>query len=344
MTIARTHLVDASVTRWYHCISRCVRRAFLLGEGDSDRKLWIDNRLAELADIFSIAVGGFSVMDSHLHVLIRLDPEEAAGWSDEEVVRRWGRLFPPRDKSGLAIAVSNAWVEWRLKDAAWVAKTRERLQSLSWFMKCLKEPLARLANLQDKTRGFFFEGRFKSVAILDDESLLAVCAYIDLNPVAAGIAQVPEASEHTSIKERVEHVKKQGRTEDLQAARNGSVAGSAASEGLEEGNWLCPIEDRRRLGSSRAGMLEGFSLGNYLVLVDYTSRLFREGKATISREVTEVLDRIGTTAETWQARLEKLRSGRLLGRFFAASRRRLRAVAERLGLRRAVNLGSCVVT
>ncbi len=145
MTMARAHLVDPSVTRWYHCITRCVRRAFLLGEGASDRKLWIDNRLQELAGIFSIAVGGFSVMDNHLHVLVRLDLEVAAGWSDEEVVRRWGRLFPPRDKSRQPIPVSNAWVEWRLKDAAWVAKARERLQSLSWFMKCLKEPLARLA-------------------------------------------------------------------------------------------------------------------------------------------------------------------------------------------------------
>jgi hypothetical protein len=43
------------------------------------------------------AVGGFSVMDNHLHVLLRLDPELADGWSDEEVVRCWGRLFPPRD-------------------------------------------------------------------------------------------------------------------------------------------------------------------------------------------------------------------------------------------------------
>ena len=108
-------------------------------------------------------------------------------------------------------------VEWRLRDAAWVAKARERLQSLSWFMKCLKEPLARLTNRQEKTRGFFFEGRFRSVAILDEESLQATCAYIDLNPVAAGIAEVPEASPHTSIKERVDHVKAQGRTEDLKA-------------------------------------------------------------------------------------------------------------------------------
>ena len=151
-----------------------------------------------------------------------LDPEVAAAWSDEEVVRRWGRLFPPRDKKRQPLPVSNDWVAWRLKDAAWVAKARDRLQSLSWFMKCLKEPLARLANFQDKTRGFFFEGRFKSVAILDEESLLATCAYIDLNPVAAGIAEVPETSKHTSVKERVDHVKAQGRTEDLKAAREGA--------------------------------------------------------------------------------------------------------------------------
>ena len=145
-------------------------------------------------------------------------------------------------------------------------------------MKCLKEPLSRLANRQDQTRGAFFEGRFKSVAILDEESLLATCAYIDLNPVAAGIAEVPEASAHTSIKERVDHVQAQGRTEDLKAARDGSVAGSAAAAGLEESHWLCPIEDRRRLDSSREGMVEGFSLGNYLLLVDYTGAALPRGE------------------------------------------------------------------
>jgi len=190
-------------------------------------------------------------------------------------------------------------------------------------------------------RGAFFESRFKSVAILDEESLLATCAYIDLNPVAAGIAEFPEASDHTSIKERVEHAQAQQRTEDLQAARNGSVAGSAAAAGLEESHWLCPIEDRRRLDSAREGMLEGFSLGSYLLLVDYTGRLFREGKAAISRDVAEIFQRLGTTAETWQARLQKLRTGRLLGRFFAVSRKRLKEVAQRLGLRHVPNLGGC---
>ncbi len=118
--------------------------------------------------------------------------------------------------------------------------------------------------------------------------------------MVAGIADAPEASQHTSIKERVDHVQAQERTEDLKAAREGSTAGSNAAAGLEETHWLCPIEDRRRLGSPREGMIEGFSLGNYLLVVDYTGRLFREGKATISREVADILQRLGARAETWQ--------------------------------------------
>jgi hypothetical protein len=276
-----------------------------------------------------------------LHVLVRLDPDVAQRWSDEEVVRRWGRLFPPRDKSRQPLAVSKAWVEWHLQDAKWVATARQRLQSLSWFMKCLKEPLSRLANRQDQTRGAFFEGRFKSVAILDQESLLATCAYIDLNAVAAGIAKVPEASPHTSIKSRVEHVKAQNRTGDLQASKRGSVAGSVAAGGLEESLWLCPIEDRRQLDSPREGMLEGFPLGSYLMLVDYTGRLFRERRAVISAELSGILERLGSSAESWRARLEKLSRGRLLGRFFAGTRERLREVARVMGVHHLANLNGC---
>jgi hypothetical protein len=59
MTIARSHLVDVSVTRWYDCVTRCVRRAFLRGEaeGTFDRKEWIDRRVNELAEIFAVPVG-----------------------------------------------------------------------------------------------------------------------------------------------------------------------------------------------------------------------------------------------------------------------------------------------
>jgi len=88
----------------------------------------------------------------------------------------------------------------------------------------------------------------------------------------------------------------------------------------------------------------GFSLGDYLLLVDYTGRLFRDGKVAISSEVADILKRLGTTAETWQARLEKLSKGGLFGRVFTASRQRLRDVADRLDLRRVPNLGGCAAT
>ncbi len=208
-------------------------------------------------------------------------------------------------------------------------------------MKCLKEPLSRLANREDKARGEFFEGRFKSVAVLDEEALLAICAYIDLNPVAAGIAEVPETSKYTSIKMRAEHVEARGETAKLEAATGGSVAGSRASAGVEESLWLAPIEDRRELDSSREGMFVGFSLGSYLLLVDYSGRLFRKGKTAISADLAGIFARMGSNAESWQLRLEKLGTGQLFGRFFAASRARLAEVAQRLGVRHVANLGGC---
>jgi hypothetical protein len=123
--------------------------------------------------------------------------------------------------------------------------------------------------------------------------------------------------------------------------RTGSVAESQAASGLEDGLWLCPVEDRRRLDSPREGMLEGLSLGNYLLLVDYTGRLFREGKAAISAELAGILDRLGTSAESCESRLLQLAGGRLLGRFFTASRARLREVARRLGRHHLANLSGC---
>ena len=81
MTTARCELVDPALTRWYHCISRCVRRAFLCGEGFEHCKTWIENRLQTLAENFAVSVGGFAVMDNHLHVLCRLDGDGSAQWS-----------------------------------------------------------------------------------------------------------------------------------------------------------------------------------------------------------------------------------------------------------------------
>jgi REP element-mobilizing transposase RayT len=341
MTVARSQLVDLGVTRYYHCISRCVRRAFLCGEGFEHRKQWIEDRLETLSQCFAVSVCGFAVMDNHLHVLVRLDADEATSWSAEQVVRRWITAYPPKTAKGELIEITQAWIDRQAKDEKRVALLRERLTSLGWFMKALKEPLARMANKEDQCKGTFWESRYKSIAILDEEALLAICAYIDLNPVAAGIASAPETSKHTSVRQRVQHAKQKGKLADLKAAKSGSVAGSRKAGDVEQDLWLCPVEDRRRLGAAREGMLEDFSLGSYLLLVDFSSRLCRQGKARVGPQVASILDRLGTSPDVWAARMQRFFSqSRLLGSYFTTDRNRLRELAERRGVHHLDNLAS----
>ena len=124
-----------------------------------------------------------------------------------------------------------------------VGETRQRLNSLGWFMKCLKEPLARMANKEVVCKGTFFEGRCKSIAILDEEALLTTLAYVDLNLVAAGVAMTPEESEHTSVKARVDHCNEQGTLNEVLDQAKDRTKHDKLLE--EESLWLVPIADRR---------------------------------------------------------------------------------------------------
>jgi hypothetical protein len=142
------------------------------------------------------------------------------------------------------------------------------------------------------------------VATLDEEALLAISVYIDLNPVAAKVAETPETSDYTSMQLRLEHVEAQGKSAQLEAAKDGSAAGAQASADLEESLWLCPIEDRGGLDSNRERMMQGFPLGSYVNLVEYTGRLFRHGKASISEELAGIFERLGCSAQSWQIRME----------------------------------------
>lgn len=341
MTTARKEIVNPQITRLYHCVSKCVRGGRLLGQGLENRKQWIEDRLPLLTQYFAIGVAGFAILDNHLHVVVRLDPQVAAAWTDEEIALRWLRIYPPRwldfDKP---LLVQQA-IAKELANPERLSELRKRLSSLSWFMKALKEPISRMANQADGCSGAFWQSRFKSIAILDEEALLATCVYIDLNAVAAGIALTPEESPHTSVRQRVEHVREQGQLEVLKAARDGSVAASRAAGNIEQDHWLIPIEDRRThtnaaTTSDREGLLPTFSLGSYLQLVDYTGRLWREGKGRLDEGLQEVFDRLSSTAETWQARMKRLMgSVKLRGNFFGTDQKAFRQQIKPTGKRRA---------
>jgi putative transposase len=205
MTYPRSHLIDPSGGT-YHVCSRCVRRSFLCGVDEltgrdfSHRREWIENRLLELSQIFSISVYSYAVMSNHYHIVLTIEPTLL---SDEEVAERWLKLCPVKTKVADIDQAHNFRKSLIMENDDRLAELRDRLQSLSWFMRFINEPLARLANKEDCCTGRFWEGRFKSQILLDDASVLACMVYVDLNPVRAGIAKSLKESDFTSIQRRI---------------------------------------------------------------------------------------------------------------------------------------------
>ena len=148
MTVARSQQISLEHTRYYHCISRCVRRAFLCGKDQysgkdfGHRRQWLEERLGLLAEVFAIDLLAYAIMSNHYHVVLRVNSDKASAWSDEEVVERWGQLFRVPDAANNTVLI---------------AKWRSRLSSISWFMRCLNEPLARHANKEDGCHGRFWD-------------------------------------------------------------------------------------------------------------------------------------------------------------------------------------------
>jgi REP element-mobilizing transposase RayT len=212
MTQARSTQVSLQDTEYYHCISRCVRRAFLCGEDKysgknfEHRRVWLVERIRLLSQVFAIDVCAYAIMSNHYHLVLHVNTASAESWSDEEVAQRWIALY----KAPLLVS---RWLAGELKSKAEINKTlelidewRERLQDISWFMRNLNEFVAREANKEEGCKGRFWEGRFKSQALLDEKALLSCMAYVDLNPVRADMAQSLEESEFTSIYERIHSV------------------------------------------------------------------------------------------------------------------------------------------
>lgn len=215
MTRARYQQVSLEDTPYYHCISRCVRRAYLCGDDPvsgrnfDHRKRWLVERFKQLASYFAIDVCAYAVMSNHYHLVLHVDKETAAQWSDDEVIKRWTAVFPANGKLIETLQLNARSKAAQKQLAQKIALFRERLQDISWYMRCLNETVARRANREDECTGRFWEGRFKSQALLDEKALVTCMAYVDLNPVRAGLTDSLDSSDFTSIQERlIVHAKK----------------------------------------------------------------------------------------------------------------------------------------
>lgn len=299
MGYARKNLVSLQDTPYYHCIARCVRRAWLWGVDEyagkdySHRKQWVIERLEQLCSIFAIEVCAYAVMSNHYHVVLYVDPKAAHSWTQHEVIERWTKLFRTpnlvqRWQSGEALEAERRAAEALIED--W----RTRLRDISWFMRCLNEYLARLANAEDRCSGRFWEGRFKSQALLDEAGLLTAMAYVDLNPIRAGIAPAPEASEFTSIYARIQRLHPSAQRERFSSAPR------------------IPLRRFRDEGATADSCIP-YTLHDYLALVDWTGRAIRAGKrGFIAAEIPPILKRLNIETDAWQLLMS--RRGTLFGR------------------------------
>ena len=257
--------------------------AFLCGEdhytGKSyeHRRQWVEGRLLQLADIFTIDIYAYAVMSNHLHVVLNVDAERANVLTHLEVCERWHQLYKgtlltqrflnnePLTKPQLA-AVEDKIDLWR-----------KQLHDISWFMRALNEPIARQANAEDRCTGRFWEGRFTSQALLDERALIACMAYVDLNPIRAKIADRPETSDYTSIQMRIQALeKRQAQPTSLAPFIGAFSQSNAFDEGIP------------------------FDLGDYLSLVDWTGRSIRSDKrGAIHQDLPPILSRMGIRPDLW---------------------------------------------
>ena len=319
MAVARKRQISLQDTPYYHCISRCVRRAFLCGEDNhtgqsfEHRRAWVEDKLLKLGEVFAIDVCAYAVMNNHYHVVLHVDEEQAKQWSMDEVLVRWHKLY-----KGTLLTQQYCRGEQLIEPMLDMVKAsaeiyRKRLMKISWFIGNINEHIARDANREDNCTGRFWEGRFKSQALLDEAALAACMAYVDLNPVRANIADTPEESDYTSVKQRVTKAKVS-----------------------KQPKQLLPF-----VGNPRKNMPKGlpFELIEYLELIDLTGRCIREDKVGyIKIQQPALLMRLNINPDNW---LTLSKSFRKLFHGAIGHRDVLANYCQHQGLKRRQNLRCC---
>lgn len=257
---------------FYHCISRCVRRAHLCGfdretgQSFDHRRDWMVDRIEMLTGIFGVDVYAYAIMSNHYHLVLYLDPERIKKLSDREIVERWQRVFTWRKRPASEISMKGTRPD--VIDA-W----RRRLCDLSWFMKAINEPAARLANAEDGCKGHFWESRFKALPLLDEGAVLACMAYVDLNPVRTQSPSEVSFTRYTSVKRRI------GRYFDNDLNPKKNNLGPVFSD-----------HDKPRVLS--------ISDDSYFALIHWTEHRHIEDSAK-KRKFSKALSRIGLSKRGW---------------------------------------------
>jgi REP element-mobilizing transposase RayT len=255
------------------------------------RRQWVVDRIRLLSSLFAIDVCAYAVMSNHYHLVLKMCPEQLDDLSIDEVINRWCSLFkgPVLIQNYRNVEALTAAERAGVSDIANV--WRKKLCSISWFMRCLNQPIAHQANREDECTGKFWESRFTSQALKSEEALLSCMAYVDLNPVRAGVADSPEESEFTSVRERLSPAF------DVQQAIDDQTECGDLREFALRLKPLLPFDGHLSIESLSS---IPFDLKDYLSLVDWTGRVVRSDKrGYISNDLPPILKRLDISVDQW---------------------------------------------
>ena len=303
--LARAEVFDPKEVMVAHVMTRTVRRCFLFGDDPvsgrnfDHRKTWIEQYLQQFAALFSIDLICFSILSNHYHLILRSRPDIVEDWDDTEVARRWMLLCPHRkDPDGNALPPTDAELNSIRNCPVKLAEIRSRLSNISWWMRLLNQRVAQRANQEDEQSGRFFQDRYKAVRLLDEASLLACAAYVDLNPIRAALTETLEASDHTSVQRRIETLTGERQSNGPDGVRHDdSFLSPVEIDEANEEPGPNPSETPTR--ASDKGFL-WFSVERYLELLDWTSRELASGKRGKTPEhLAPILRRLGMSSSIW---------------------------------------------
>ena len=328
MTQARKSQISLSDTPYYHCISRCVRRAYLCGvdkESGKDythRKEWIIKRLQILSKVYVIDICAYAVMDNHYHLVLKVNREAGDTLSDDEVIERWMLLFH-------GDVLINRYIKGECHSSGEINKVHEiiatwrhRLSDISWFMRSLNEYISRKANEEDNCKGHFWESRFKSQALLNEQAVLSCMVYVDLNPIRAGLSDALDESEFTSIQQRINDYSQQ---QDIKSAAQRKTTASTQ------------LVDFTEDADSQPGI--PYSLKDYFELADWTGRAIRKAKrGYIPAIEPKLINKLGIDSEIWLDSVKQYHSGY---HSFIGSESQLKAVCENLNVKWLAGISHC---
>jgi REP element-mobilizing transposase RayT len=188
----------------YHCVSRVVNRDFVLG--NEEREQFV-RYMRDYERFCGLRVLAFCVMSNHFHILLEVpSPPEGRGadWSDERLLEHLSDLYSKQQMGALRWELEH----YRSQNNTGAAEAfRERyfrrMWDLSQFMKTLKQRFTRWFNKRHARKGTLWEERFKSVLVEDGHAARTMAAYIDLNPVRAGMVEDPKDYRWCSYAEAV---------------------------------------------------------------------------------------------------------------------------------------------